>query len=218
MDRYVVYIRKSTDTEDRQILSLESQKRVIMKELVVPQNIKPFEWYEESKSAKAPGRPKFDEMIESINKGKVTHIICWQLNRLARNSVDGGRLIWFVQNDTVKIVTPTKTYDKNDILLLYVEFAMANQFSNDLSKSVLRGLEDKVRKGIAPILAPIGYCNDMIKPKGLKDILPDEKRFQMVRRMWDLLLTSEMIPELINKIVTKQWGLKHRNGNLLSRT
>lgn len=218
MDRYVVYIRKSTDTEDRQILSLESQKRVITEELVVPQNISPFTWYEESKSAKAPGRPKFDEMIENINKGKVTHIICWQLNRLARNSVDGGRLIWFVQNDTVKIVTPTKTYDKNDILLLYVEFAMANQFSNDLSKSVLRGLEDKVRKGIAPILAPIGYCNDMTKPKGLKDILPDEKRFQMVRQMWDLLLTSKMTPALINKIATKQWGLKHRNGNLISRT
>jgi len=122
--------RKSTDTEDRQVLSLESQKRVITEDLVVPQNISPFIWFEESKSAKAPGRPKFDEMIDKINKGKITHIITWQLNRLARNSVDGGRLIWFVQNDIIKIVTPVKTYDKNDILLLYVEFAMANQFSN----------------------------------------------------------------------------------------
>ena len=218
MDRYVVYIRKSTDTEDRQILSLESQKKVIMEELVVPQNIKPFTWYEESKSAKAPGRPKFDEMIESINKGKVTHIICWQLNRLARNSVDGGRLIWFVQNDTVKIVTPTKTYDKNDILLLYVEFAMANQFSNDLSKSVKRGLNDKLSLGKAPILAPIGYSNDKIKPKGLKEILVDEERFPKVRKMWDLLLTGQYTPALIYKIVTKQWDLRHRNGEPLSRT
>ncbi len=218
MDRYIVYIRKSTDTEDRQVLSLESQKRVITEDLIVPQNISPFTWYEESKSAKAPGRPKFDEMIENINKGKVTHVICWQLNRLARNSVDGGRLIWFVQNDIIKIVTPVKNYDKNDILLLYVEFAMANQFSNDLSKSVLRGLEDKVRKGIAPILAPLGYYNDMSKPKGLKDILPDEKRFPLVRKMWDLLLTGKMTPTLIYKIASKQWGLKHRNGKPLSRT
>jgi len=77
MDRYVVYIRKSTDTEDRQVLSLESQKRVITEDLIVPQNISPFIWFEESKSAKAPGRPKFDEMIENINNGKVTHVICW---------------------------------------------------------------------------------------------------------------------------------------------
>ena len=218
MDNYFVYLRKSTDTEDRQVLSLESQKRVIVEEMLIPENIKPIAWYEESKSAKAPGRPKFDEMIRRIKKGKANGIINWQLNRLARNSVDGGKLIWLVQNNLVKLKTPSKIFDVNDILLLYVEFAMANQFCNDLSKSVKRGLSDKVRLGMAPVYAPIGYLNDMSKTKGKRDILVDEERFYNVRKMWDMILTGQYTPALIYKIVSEQWQLKHKKGNLLSRT
>ncbi len=77
--------------------------------------------------------------------------------------------------------------------------------------------KNRVRKGIAPILAPLGYFNSMSKPKGLKDILPDEKRFSLVRKMWDLLLIGKMTPALINKIATDQWGLRHRDGSPLSR-
>ena len=218
MDNYIVYTRKSTDTEDRQILSLESQKRDIIEKIITPHSIKPLLWLDESQSAKKPGRIKFNEMVRMIRAGKINRILTWHINRLARNSVDGGELTWFVQNKQIKIITPTKTYDENDIFILYVEFGMANQFSNDLSKSVKRGLNDKLLLGKAPIQAPIGYCNDMAKPKGLKDILVDWERFEKVRKMWDLLLTGQYTPALIYKIISKQWGLRHRGGKLLSRT
>ena len=218
MDNYVVYTRKSTDTEDRQVLSLDSQKRDVTEKIIIPNSIKPIAWFEESRSAKTPGRPFFDEMIKIIESGKVNIIITWHINRLARNPVDGGKLTWLVQNKRLKIITPTKTYNENDIFILYVEFGMANQFSNDLSKTVKRGLSDKVRLGIAPVYAPIGYLNDTTKPKGLKDILPDKERFDKVRKMWNLLLTGQYTPALIYKIVSEQWQLKHKNGKLLSRT
>jgi len=102
-----------------------------------------------------------------------------------------------LQNKQIKIITPTKTYDENDIFILYVEFGMANQFSNDLSKSVKRGLNDKLLSGKAPIQAPIGYCNDMTKPKGLKDIWLMRNGLKTVRKMWDLLLTGQYTPALI---------------------
>ena len=157
MDNYIFYKRKSSDSEDKQILSLVSQDRVIKESISGFTSLHFVANFEESMSAKAPGRPKFNKMCELLEQGRAKFIICWQLNRLARNPVDGGRIIWLVQHYGVKIITPSKTYDFNDILLMYVEFAMSNQFINDLRKNTLRGLGDKLKSGIAPILAPIGY-------------------------------------------------------------
>lgn len=157
-------------------------------------------------------------MCERLERGEAQYIICWQLNRLARNPIDGGRIIWLVQNYGAKIITPSKTYDANDILLMYVEFAMNNQFINDLRKSTARGVDDKLKAGIAPILAPVGYYNDITKKQGMRDILVDEERFPLVRKMWDLLLTGLYSTEKIMDIANNEWGLKQRSGRPLSRT
>ncbi len=211
-DNYIFYKRKSSDSEDKQILSLDSQDRVIQESIPNFSKLNITADYEESMSAKAPGRPKFNQMCEKLESGKAQFIICWQLNRLARNPVDGGRIIWLVQNYGIKIITPSKTYDANDILLMYVEFAMSNQFITDLKKSTYRGIEDKLRAGIAPILAPIGYYNDVTKKQGLRDILPDPARFELVRKMWDLLLTGQYSVQKIWQIAANDWGLRQRNG------
>jgi site-specific DNA recombinase len=218
MENFAVYCRKSTDTEDRQILSLDSQKNDIIEKIIKPRNIKPIVWLEESQSAKNPGRLQFNKLIELVERNQINRVITWHINRLARNSVDGGKLTWLVQNKRLEIITPIKSYNENDIFMLYVEFGMANQFSNDLSKMTERGIKDKIRMGLAPIKAPIGYYNDKMKPKGLKDIQIDTKRFAKVRKMWELLLSHRYTPAYIYKIASKEWGLKHRNGGLLSRT
>lgn len=217
-DKYIFYKRKSSDSEDKQILSLDSQDRVIRENIAQFSSFNIIANFEESMSAKAPGRPKFNQMCEKLESGEAQNILCWQLNRLARNPVDGGRIIWLVQNYGVKIITPTKTYDANDVLLMYVEFAMSNQFITDLKKSTKRGLDDKLRAGIAPILAPVGYINDITKKQGLRDILPDSQRFELVRKMWDLLLSGMYSPIHILDIATNQWGLRNKNGKPISRT
>lgn len=217
-EKYIFYKRKSSDSEDKQILSLDSQNRVIRESIPGFDSFDITADYQESMSAKAPGRPKFNQMCEKLESGEAQYIICWQLNRLARNPVDGGRIIWLVQNFGIKIITPSKTYDINDILLMYVEFAMSNQFINDLKKSSARGVEDKLRAGHAPILAPLGYLNDVTKKQGLRDILPDPQTFGLVRKMWDLLLTGHYSPQRIWVIATNDWGLRHREGKQFSRS
>src|SRR5258708_35986708 len=109
-EKYIFYKRKSSDSEDKQILSLESQSRTIRETIPSFSSLNIVADYEESMSAKAPGRPKFNHMCELLESGKAQYIICWQLNRLARNPVDGGRIIWLVQNYGIKIITPSKTY------------------------------------------------------------------------------------------------------------
>lgn len=88
--KYVIYCRKSTDTEDRQVLSLDSQENEL-KEIAKKENLE-YVILRESCSAKEPGRPVFDKMLKMIISGKVDAILCWKIDRLTRNPVDGGQI------------------------------------------------------------------------------------------------------------------------------
>ncbi|MEK7857443.1 MAG: recombinase family protein, partial [Acidobacteriota bacterium] len=90
--RYFVYCRKSTESEDRQVLSLDSQRSEIERFFGNQSSIEIIEVLSEARSAKAPGRPIFDHMIKRVEKGDAGGIIAWHPDRLARNSVDGGKV------------------------------------------------------------------------------------------------------------------------------
>jgi len=86
--KYVIYARKSTEDEDRQILSIEAQL-VELKEFAVKEKLEIVASFQEAKTAKEPGRIKFAEMLSFLEKGKAEGILSWYPDRLARNSVDG---------------------------------------------------------------------------------------------------------------------------------
>lgn len=218
--KYILYCRKSTEDSDRQIQSIEDQKRA-MEELAQTKEIEIVKTLSESKSAKEPGRPEFEKMLKLIRSGKADGIITWKLDRLARNPMDGGNIIWMLQQGLIKkIVTNDKSYHPHDnVLMMSVEFGMANQFILDLSKNVKRGMKSKCEKGWKPGLAPIGYLNDLSS----KTIIPDPERNSLIRKMWDLMLTGCYTPEKIAKIARDEWKLtspqrKKSGGVPMSRT
>jgi len=104
------YCRKSNEGDEKQAFSLEDQHAVNLK-LFERYKLTPIgNFYEESKSAKRRGRPLFNQMVDEIEKGNYSVIVCWALNRLSRNAVDGALLIELMDNKKLyAIVTAGKT-------------------------------------------------------------------------------------------------------------
>ena len=90
--KFFIYTRKSTDTEDRQVRSISDQLAEL-KELAVKEQIEVVDIFVEKQTAKAPGRPVFNEMLLRIEANEANGILAWHPDRLARNSVDGGKII-----------------------------------------------------------------------------------------------------------------------------
>ncbi len=183
MTNYFLYARKSTDVEDKQVLSIEAQLTEL-RALAKQQDLNITIEFVEKQSAKSLGRPVFSEMLARIEKGEASGIICWKLDRLARNPVDGGQISWFLQRGIIQhIQTNERSYHSGDnVLLMSVEFGMANQFILDLSANTKRGLREKVRRGWYPALAPVGYLND----KATKTIIMDKPKAKVIKAAFEL--------------------------------
>jgi DNA invertase Pin-like site-specific DNA recombinase len=101
--KYFLYARKSTEDDDKQIMSIPAQL-VELREFASRENLEILEEFQESKSAKSPGREVFGEMMMRLESLKEPiGILAWHPDRLARNSVDGGRIIYAV--DTSKVIS-----------------------------------------------------------------------------------------------------------------
>ncbi len=207
--RYLMYLRKSTDSEDRQIQSIEDQKKAL-EQIARQLKLEIKGIYQENMSAKKPGRPEFGKMLAEIEKGGANGILCWKPNRLARNPIDGGKVQWLLQQGILKSVqTPGREYKTGDnVLMMSVEFGMANQYVIDLSRDVKRGMLSKAEKGWRPGRAPLGYKNDKSGEQGSKVIHTDEEKFPIVRKMWDLMMTGEYSVSKIVGIANNEWGLR----------
>lgn len=209
MKKYILYTRKSTENDDRQILSLSSQIEEC-KSIAEQRGLYIYKTFQESMSAKNPDRPLFNEMIKLLKDNKAQGIICWHVNRLSRNAKDGGELQWLMDDSDIEIVTPHQVYDKdNSSFLFKMETGQSEQYSKNLSKDVTRGNIRKFELGGWCGMAPPGYLNDENKLSGAKVVIKDEERFEVIKRMWKLVLDGKSVPEIC-KIATEQWHYKSR--------
>ncbi len=209
--KFFRYIRKSTEEEDRQILSIESQQESLEQRFPDVEVVRTFV---ESKSAFKPyNRPAFAEMMERLQNGEADGIIAWDPSRLSRNPIDAGSLIHFLDTGVIKdLKFGTYHFDNSPEGKMMLQFALSqSKYSSDkLSKDVKRGMLKKCANGWRPNLAPTGYMNDLYGLKGEKKVLPDPERFDLVRKMWDMLLSGTYSVSEIRRIANKEWGFTTR--------
>lgn len=190
------------------MLSLESQRQELERNFGARAEIEIVGVYEESYSAKAPGRPLFDEMLKRIERREAEGIIAWHPDRLARNSMDGGKIIYLLDK---KLLTDMKfatfTFESNPQgkFMLSIIFGYSKYYVDSLSENVKRGNRAKIERGWRPNHAPTGYVNDV----ATKTIVRDPDRFALVRNIFDLFLTNTYSVKQL-ALETRIWGLKTR--------
>ncbi len=213
--KFFLYARKSTDVEDKQVRSIEDQIAEL-RAFAKQENLNVIDVLIEKQSAKIPGRPIFNEMLDKIEQGEANGILAWHADRLARNSVDGGRIIYLL--DTGKLAAlkfPTLWFENTPQgkFMLNIVFGQSKYYVDSLSENTKRGLRQKVKRGEYPGPAPIGYIND----SRTKSVVVDRKKAKIIREAFEVYATGNARLEDVSDFLAQR-GIFSRGGKRIHKT
>ena len=219
--RYMIYCRKSSESDERQIQSLPDQI-TSLSELIHQKGLEligaPLQ---ESKTAKIPGRPIFDQLVQMIEDGKINGIVLLNPSRLSRNTVDTGRIIYQMdQGKLLEVVTPYQTFrnNPNDKFMLNLLCTQAKLENDNKSVNVRESLKLKAERGVFPGKARPGYKNNHEKPQGLRDISIHPVYFPIMRKLFDLALTGNYSIAMLVREAMKLGLRSSRSGKPLVKS
>ncbi len=185
--KYLLYARKSTESEERQVLSIDSQVKEML-QLAEKEGLEVAEIRRESHSAKATGqRPIFNEIVNDIRLGKFNGILTWAPDRIARNAGDLGAIVDLMDQ---KLLLEIRTYGQkfsdnpNEKFLLMILGSQAKLENDNRGVNVKRGLRTRVEMGLWPGMAPLGYLNQKMMDKKCQVII-DPARSHIVKQMFE---------------------------------
>jgi hypothetical protein len=158
-------------------------------------------------------------MIGMIEHGQIDAILCWNINRLARNMEEGSKIAQLIIDGAIQeIRTPSGRYTTGDnVLSLFFESVSATQFSLDHSKNMVRGMGSKFKKGGCNYKTPQGYLNarDPMNPD-IGTVIKDPQRFDLIRKGWDMFLTGAYTPVQVIRTLNDVWGYRTRQTKKLA--
>ena len=209
MPRAAIYARKSSESDDRQALSLDAQLHWAA-ETCAKLGIREPLIFKEARSAKTPGREEFGRMMAAVAKGDVDAIVCWKADRLARNAADAGTVLFALESKRLRrIVTTDGTYadDADSELMLGILLGFSAKYSKDLSKNIRRGIDEKLRRGEWSWTAPFGYTNVRLSADRAV-IAVDEEMAPYVRQLFELAATGAYSVNALAKITRDEWKVR----------
>ena len=208
MNKYIAYCRKSTDEKERQVLSIDAQISEL-KEFAVREDLHIVEFIIESKTAKGPGREKFESVLQKIESGLADGILSWHPDRLARNSIDGGKVIYLLDTGKLKdLKFPVFWFENTPQgkFMLSIAFGQSKYYIDNLSENVKRGNRQKLRNGVYPGKAPLGYVND----RNTHQIIVDPVNSKIVKHGFEMFAKERSFSKVSRFFFGK--GIKSRFG------
>ena len=202
--RYIAYLRRSSeDGEDKQVQSIETQERELTEfaarhGLIIVGTIK------ESKSAFKLGREGFEKLLATFSSKEANGLLVWHPNRIARNPIDGARIIDCIdRGEILEVRTPTARYGNTSTekMMLAFEFIFSKKDSDDKSGFVKDGLTTRAASGGWPNgVAKIGYTNDKTQEKGNRSWMVDPIRFPLIRMIFQMFLSGKYSVSELHRI------------------
>ena len=211
----VLYARKSTEDDDKQVMSIEAQL-FELREYARRERIEILKEFMEAKSAKKPGREEFAKMLAFVETSKEPiGILAWHPDRLARNSVDGGKIIYLVDiNRIASLRFPQFWFEPTPQgkFMLQVAFGQSKYFSDNLVENVKRGVRQKLRKGEWLTRAPFGYVNNY----KTRNIEPHPVRSKVIIRAYKEYAKGTHGLESLSQFLADH-GVYQKNGKPLGK-
>ena len=209
--RIVIYCRKSTDEDDKQILSLSAQSR-LCQDFAQRSSINVIKELHESASAKQKGRPVFNELVRMLENNEIDGVLCHKEDRLTRNLDDSAKINDLMDKNKIFLFT-TGSYDNTPQgkFLFNIISSTSKWFVDNLSEETKKGLNEKINQGDWGGWAPTGYLNEN------KRVIIDPNKSTYIKRAFSLMNTGLYSLNKLSERLSEE-GFRSRQGKPINQS
>lgn len=205
------YIRVSTQKQGEGV-SLEAQKDAIQA-FASRHNLTVTKWFEERQTAAKLGRPVFNQMLGQLKRGVAAGVIIHKIDRSARNLRDWA-LFSELPDAGIDVHIATESLDfrsRGGRLTADIQAVIAADYIRNLREETIKGLNGRLKQGLYPFRAPIGYLDN---GRG-KAKTPDPKKAPLIREMFDLYASGQHSLRSVQAEINRR-GLRNLAGQPLT--
>ena len=206
------YVRVSTAKQGEGV-SLEAQTDAISA-YAERNNLTVSQWFQEKETAASTGRPVFASMLKALRKGDAQGLIIHKIDRSARNFADWAK-IGELSDCGIDVHFVSESLDfrsRGGRLSADIQAVIAADYIRNLREETIKGIHGRLKQGLYPFGAPIGYLNN----GGGKLKTPDPVRAPLILRTFELYASGQFSIRSLRKEMW-QLGLRTAKGHMVSK-
>ena len=193
--KYCLYARKSTESDERQALSIDSQVKEML-QIAERENLEIVDIRRESKSAKdSNNRPVFKELLKDVSNERFNSILTWAPDRLSRNAGDLGSVVDLMDSKkllSIRTFGQTFSNSPNEKFLLMILCSQAKLENDNRGINVKRGLRTRCEMGLWPTCPPTGYFKEKRMDRKCECIIDFDR--------------APVIKQIFEKVAYEKWS------------
>jgi site-specific DNA recombinase len=214
MQGYIGYIRVSTVRQGTKGVSLQEQRDAIY-QYADRNQFRISTWLQEMETAAKRGRPVFTQAMKLLSGRRAKGIILHKLDRGARNLKDWAD-IGELADQGIEVHFVNESLDLNSRggrLSADIQAVVAADYIRNLREETRKGFYGRLKQGIYPLPAPLGYLN---QGKGKPKIV-DPQKGPLVRTAFELYATGQFNLHTLSEELYRR-GLRTRKGRQVNRS